>query len=163
MARHNDARVGRWTAKDPIRFEGRDTSHYGFGFGDPINHIDPTGTTPLLSTDGGAGWALEVIESVQVWDKVIKNAVDLYEADMFDNWPDRDKFFHCRFNCQVHRMDSKSACSKAWILDIAREVTAPSAIDPAIDDMAANHLGHAVHPTMSCDEGCGLVFFPAEQ
>jgi RHS repeat-associated protein len=44
-ARDYDAETGRWTAKDPIRFAGRDTNLFGYVFSDPINQIDPTGLT----------------------------------------------------------------------------------------------------------------------
>jgi len=33
----------RYTAKDPIRFEGGDTNLYGYVFRDPLNWIDPYG------------------------------------------------------------------------------------------------------------------------
>jgi RHS repeat-associated protein len=42
-ARDYDAETGRWTAKDPILFEGGDTSLYGYVLQDPINWIDPEG------------------------------------------------------------------------------------------------------------------------
>ncbi|MFE1574235.1 RHS repeat-associated core domain-containing protein [Comamonas odontotermitis] len=42
-ARDYDAETGRWTAKDPILFEGGDTNLYGYTFSDPINYIDPNG------------------------------------------------------------------------------------------------------------------------
>jgi RHS repeat-associated protein len=42
-ARDYDAESGRWTAKDPIRFEGDDTSLYGYSFNDGVNWLDPTG------------------------------------------------------------------------------------------------------------------------
>jgi RHS repeat-associated protein len=42
-ARDYDAQVGRWTAKDPIRFAGGDTSIYVYVQNDPINAIDPLG------------------------------------------------------------------------------------------------------------------------
>jgi RHS repeat-associated protein len=38
-----DPDVGRWTAKDPIFFEGGDTDLYGYVLNDPINLIDPDG------------------------------------------------------------------------------------------------------------------------
>ena len=42
-ARDYDARVGRWTAKDPIGFGGGDTDLYAYVAGDPVNYIDPSG------------------------------------------------------------------------------------------------------------------------
>ncbi len=42
-ARDYDAQIGRWTAKDPIRFTGRDTNFYGYVLNDPINATDPFG------------------------------------------------------------------------------------------------------------------------
>ena len=42
-ARDYDPEVGRWTAKDPIRFDGGDLNFYQYGLNDPINSIDPLG------------------------------------------------------------------------------------------------------------------------
>ena len=42
-ARDYDAETGRWTAKDPIRFDGGDTNLYGYVVGDLVNLIDPPG------------------------------------------------------------------------------------------------------------------------
>ena len=42
-ARDYDAETGRWTAKDPIRFNGGDTNLYGYVLGDPVNLVDPEG------------------------------------------------------------------------------------------------------------------------
>ena len=42
-ARDYDARTGRWTSKDPIRFGGGDSNLFGYVLGDPVNFIDPTG------------------------------------------------------------------------------------------------------------------------
>jgi len=42
-ARDYDAETGRWTAKDPIRFNGGDTNLYGYVLGDPVNFIDRNG------------------------------------------------------------------------------------------------------------------------
>lgn len=45
--RHYNSYLGRWTTKDPIRFDGKDTNLYGYVLQDPINHIDPPGTGPI--------------------------------------------------------------------------------------------------------------------
>lgn len=42
-ARDYSPYFGRWTAKDPIRFEAGDTNLYGYVLQDPINLIDPNG------------------------------------------------------------------------------------------------------------------------
>jgi RHS repeat-associated protein len=42
-ARDYDPDTGRWTAKDPIRFEGGDTNLYAYVLNDPINWIDSLG------------------------------------------------------------------------------------------------------------------------
>lgn len=47
-ARNYDAQTGRWTNKDPIRFEGGDTNLYGYVLQNPINFVDPDGL--LLSS-----------------------------------------------------------------------------------------------------------------
>ena len=42
-ARDYDATTGRWTAKDPIRFDGGNTNLYGYTVNDPTNFRDPGG------------------------------------------------------------------------------------------------------------------------
>jgi RHS repeat-associated protein len=46
-ARDYDATTGRWTAKDPFRFNAGDTSLYGYAMSDPVNRGDPTGNGPV--------------------------------------------------------------------------------------------------------------------
>ena len=41
--RDYDPDIGRWTAKDPILFEGGDTDLYGYCLNDPVNNTDPEG------------------------------------------------------------------------------------------------------------------------
>jgi len=42
-ARDYDPETGRWTIKDPIRFDGGDTNLYGYVLNDPVNLLDSTG------------------------------------------------------------------------------------------------------------------------
>jgi RHS repeat-associated protein len=42
-ARDYDPTLGRWTAKDPLRFAGGDTNLFGYVIQDPVNLADPEG------------------------------------------------------------------------------------------------------------------------
>ncbi|MDG4555805.1 MAG: RHS repeat-associated core domain-containing protein [Candidatus Contendobacter sp.] len=46
-ARDYDPETGRWTAKDPILFEGGDTNLYAYVQNDPVNWVDPEGLAKL--------------------------------------------------------------------------------------------------------------------
>ncbi len=41
--RDYDPETGRFTAKDPLRFDGGDTNLYGYALADPVNLTDSTG------------------------------------------------------------------------------------------------------------------------
>jgi len=45
-ARDYDAETGRWTAKDPIRFDGGDTNLFNYTANNPVNRKDPSGLSP---------------------------------------------------------------------------------------------------------------------
>ncbi|MBF0526567.1 MAG: RHS repeat-associated core domain-containing protein [Deltaproteobacteria bacterium] len=55
-ARDYDATTGRWTAKDPILFEGGDTNLYGYCLNDPVNEIDSWGLSRWYPVPGQPGW-----------------------------------------------------------------------------------------------------------
>jgi RHS repeat-associated protein len=46
-ARDYDARTGRWTAKEPLGFNGGDSNLYVYVGNDPVNWVDPSGLTKL--------------------------------------------------------------------------------------------------------------------
>ena len=55
-ARDYDGETGRWTAKDPILFEGGDSNLYGYVGGNPLSRIDPLGLDDFpVIYNGGAG------------------------------------------------------------------------------------------------------------
>jgi RHS repeat-associated protein len=45
-ARDYDPEIGRWTSRDPIRFDGGGPNLYGYTQNDPINFVDPDGEAP---------------------------------------------------------------------------------------------------------------------
>lgn len=57
--RDYDPDAGRWTAKDPIGFRGRDSNLYGYVLGDPVNFADPTGLSIFDALPDPVGGALE--------------------------------------------------------------------------------------------------------
>jgi len=68
-ARDYDAETGRWTAKDPIGFNGGDTNLYGYVLNDPVNFIDPEGlfvppSLPQWFVDGVTGFGDGVFEAI---------------------------------------------------------------------------------------------------
>jgi RHS repeat-associated protein len=59
-ARDYDPVLGRWTAKDPLLFDGGDTNLYAYTGNDPVNLVDPLGMCPENplsdAVDFGAGF-----------------------------------------------------------------------------------------------------------
>jgi len=56
-ARDYDPEVGRWTAKDPSRFEGGDFNLFAYAKSDPVNYLDPNGRFGTWALFGGpVGW-----------------------------------------------------------------------------------------------------------
>src|ERR1700687_2596165 len=70
-ARDYDPSTGRWTAKDPILFNGGDTNIYGYVLADPVNKIDPLGLSDCdACTD----------EAKKVGRKIIKQQLKVFNA-----------------------------------------------------------------------------------
>ncbi|HSN97524.1 MAG TPA: RHS repeat-associated core domain-containing protein, partial [Candidatus Nanopelagicales bacterium] len=71
-ARDYDAETGRWTAKDPLLFEGGDTNLYAYAAGDPIDRVDPSGraavaaTAPVIAL--GPFVVVMTVVSIGLWD-----------------------------------------------------------------------------------------------
>ena len=54
--RDYDSSTGKWTAKDPIGFQGGDTNLYRYVMGDPVNLVDPEGEFAWIAAGAGAGF-----------------------------------------------------------------------------------------------------------
>ena len=65
-ARDYDPRVGRWTCKDPIRFDAGGTNLYAYCYDRPIGVIDPSGTD--VWPEGPSGDEPPHHESINVGD-----------------------------------------------------------------------------------------------
>jgi hypothetical protein len=46
-----DPTIGRWTAEDPIAFEGGDANLYRYVGNDPVNATDPNGLQEIISVE----------------------------------------------------------------------------------------------------------------
>ena len=53
-ARDYDPELGRWTAKDPILFDGGQTNLYVYVGNDPVNRVDPSGLVDWEEVGAGA-------------------------------------------------------------------------------------------------------------
>ena len=75
-ARDYDPAIGRWTSKDPIRFDGDSPNLYGYVINDPINLVDPNGLLFDGSINAGESYG---DEAAQYWaDKLIQTGNPLY-------------------------------------------------------------------------------------
>ena len=58
--RELDTYTGKWTAKDPIDFDGGDTNLYGYVLQDPVNLVDPSGLISITKLGFGLWTAYEL-------------------------------------------------------------------------------------------------------
>ena len=82
--RDYDSAIGRWTAKDPIDFKGRDVNLLRYTFDDPINLTDPDGKIigPILTITAAAVGIAVTAYAIWSWYKSpeYQNAVEKNEA-----------------------------------------------------------------------------------
>ncbi|QDK45633.1 hypothetical protein DOM22_10970 [Bdellovibrio sp. ZAP7] len=92
-ARDYDPEIGRWTAKDPIDFDGEMENLYGYSFFDPVNYFDQSGESAIVAVRvvivGGVIYLIDnrdrLVEGVkdQAWRSKIINLHE--EKKEFDN------------------------------------------------------------------------------
>ncbi len=89
--RDYDPDTGRWTAKDPIFFPGRDTNLYGYVLNNPVNLVDPYGLAwsdilPAIGTaisQGLQGGAYAVGQAAQDTADIAINGHPLAQAALW--------------------------------------------------------------------------------
>lgn len=69
-ARDYDPATGRWTAKDPIRFQGGDTNIYVYSGSNPVNFIDPSGLRAYSHCET-RDYLDQAREDMSGWDKLL--------------------------------------------------------------------------------------------
>jgi RHS repeat-associated protein len=95
-ARDYDAETGRWTAKDPIGFAGKDTNLYGYVFSDPINYIDIRGEGPIGPIVFWISCAMAALAAYNIYE---------FAADTADTAKSQDKYNTC-YEKQLDDLDS---------------------------------------------------------
>jgi RHS repeat-associated protein len=135
--------IGRWTVKDPVRFDGG-TNLYAYSLQDPINLIDRNGQGPALAT-AVAGFCL-AYDAVNV-------------ASAFIDPEGLDESFHTLLD-QIRRIDERrSNCAaekeaellserrelERRVIDVARQIAATSSTvaEGARDALVCGILGAA--------------------
>ncbi|MCB1604595.1 MAG: RHS repeat-associated core domain-containing protein, partial [Xanthomonadales bacterium] len=105
--RDYDANIGRWTSKDPIRFDAGNTNLFGYVINDPINRFDPTGEADLVLLSSG-----RKLED----DKTIKNATDYAN--------DTEEFILVAHSTEIGIIDFRNSWSGSYVdyEELAKEI-----------------------------------------
>jgi RHS repeat-associated protein len=131
-ARDYDAETGRWTAKDPIKFDGGDTNLYGY--------VDSVGKPPIVDTnlyqytsDDPINWidprGLYGTQSCSYYEQACQTNGGLYECSIAPNacnfFP-KTPFFNCVRQClqEKHKeRQPKNQCSQQGQTSFSNFVT----------------------------------------
>ncbi len=90
-ARDYDPETGRWTAKDPIRFQGGSTNLYGYVVNDPVNHtdplglVDPTKLRKLMEAYDKLEKADQLKDAAEVLNQIRKETISTTEQESREN------------------------------------------------------------------------------
>ncbi len=147
-SRDYDAETGRWTAKDPVRFDGGDNL-YVYGLSDPASSIDPEGQESFWPDGGRVVLAASCL------------ARGIQKANRFsgkgDAWADERQ--HCYVNCFYNRCAGLGSERTIFGLDLLAEGSDLSSGDElaaTLRDMYSNLYGliHSYDLRFTCEEIC---------
>jgi RHS repeat-associated protein len=118
-ARDYDAQVGRWTAKDPILFAGRDAGLYRYAGGDPVNAADPSGRIWGAVSVGVFGGVVGGVAAYYwyIGNVPITVANQLFPDNSARNERRHDDFRHCYASCLATQdlgSSAAEAMGDAW-------------------------------------------------
>ena len=111
-ARDYDAETGRWTAKDPIRFDGGDGNLYAYVGNDPVNRVDSSGLEPddtFDTPDGAAADWAEHMSDVTGGDK------GEWASDIYRTLLGEYSYTHL-INCGSYNECQRPPFMKSWPL-----------------------------------------------
>ncbi len=151
-ARDYDAETGRWTAKDPIGFNGGLTSLYDYVGGDPVNFVDPSGTVSLgekLQCIGAVG-PLDCLAADDAGDQAIEESKASGLKGPVDG--PQDALRHCLLACYMSKSIGESQAKEVLNLHEGDSTSRSSQMDKDNNDigLACARLGDDV----SCLDAC---------
>ena len=103
--------MGRWTSKDPIRFEGG-VNVYAYALNDHLNFVDLTGHDPFRHWGGFScptwlGWLCGPSPK-DIYDDAVEEAIDRRYKDSLHNGKG-DAFKHCMASCRMRQVHGNAA------------------------------------------------------
>lgn len=96
--------VGRWAQWDPLLHRGGGSDLYGYAAGDPVNHLDPTGTTVQVCRDhNGLRHRWIKTDTYESGQDLVQNGLRWYEKGFLTEWVDhtgRGGTLYEEFSCE---------------------------------------------------------------
>jgi RHS repeat-associated protein len=155
-ARDYDPETGRWTAMDPIRFKGGDTSLYVYSLNDPINWNDPSGTIiPLIAYAGAAAVGIAVGVAMAALAFMAEELRHEINGDVINS----DKYYHCMANCRASQLGPIGKATAAVASELWEQKDELLGADRADcdEDREANRFGRE-DPPVDCNLRCGQLW-----
>ncbi len=151
-ARDYDPSIGRWTAKDPILFNGGQTNLYVYVGNDPVNHIDPSGlySDPRLDD---YGFDADVLYDIYYYitssllrhksniDEINDEALSLQSYYFPHDSESQGQFRHCYVSCQLSREYGMATSWYGGLIWEVRGTARGGTLEEAAEDMHNNMCG----------------------